>query len=174
MRSVFVATALAASVSLFAAAAKADTSCSPHDNSARILARPAPNKLHRDWRGSNFVGTGWSFIPKSGVSNVTGVYLRGDLRGSRGGVVNRKVYILLREWTCDGRCRMAWWLLRPQRLNRLPITAAFAGANRGPRSGGERGHRGPRAGRPGHHRNRQGTASAGRRHQQLDLADQAR
>jgi hypothetical protein len=102
MRSVLFATALTASASLFAAGAKAVTSCSPRDNAARILASPSPNKVHRDWRGGDFVSKGWSFTPKTAVSNITGVYLRGDLRGSRGGVANRRVYILLREWDCDG------------------------------------------------------------------------
>jgi hypothetical protein len=97
-----ICVALAAISILCVASAAADPYCSPGSNSARILTKPAPNALHPDWRGDNFVGTGWTLIPKKIVSNITGRYAYGDLHGSRGGVVNRNIYVLLSEWDCTG------------------------------------------------------------------------
>jgi uncharacterized protein YecT (DUF1311 family) len=77
--------------------------CSPKANTARILTRAAPNALHPDWRGDNFVGTGWTLTPKRTVTNVTGAYAVGDLHsGHTGAIVNRNVFILLSEWDCSG------------------------------------------------------------------------
>src|SRR5882757_6898413 len=59
-----ICVALAAISILCVASAAADPYCSPGSNSARILTKPAPNALHPDWRGDNFVGTGWTLIPK--------------------------------------------------------------------------------------------------------------
>jgi hypothetical protein len=69
---------------------------------ARFLTKPSPDALHPDWQGDNFVGTGWSLTPKKIISNVTGRYALGDLHGSRGGIVNRNIYVLLSEWDCSG------------------------------------------------------------------------
>jgi hypothetical protein len=74
--------------------------CSPKTPAARILAKPAPNAVHPHWRGDNFVGTDWTFIPRQTVTNTTGSYARGDLHGSRGGVVDRDIFVLLSEWAC--------------------------------------------------------------------------
>jgi hypothetical protein len=74
--------------------------CSPKIHAARILSKPAPNAVHPHWRGDNFVGPGWTFVAKQTVTNTTGIYARGDLHGSRGGVVNRDIFILLSEWEC--------------------------------------------------------------------------
>jgi uncharacterized protein YecT (DUF1311 family) len=77
--------------------------CSPKTNTARILTRAAPNAIHPDWRGDNFVGTGWTLTPKRTVTNLTGTYAIGDLHsGSTGGIVNRNVFVLLSEWDCSG------------------------------------------------------------------------
>jgi uncharacterized protein YecT (DUF1311 family) len=78
------------------------TFCSPKTNTARILTRAAPNAIHPDWTGDNFVGTGWTLTPVRTVTNITGAYAVGDLHsGSTGGIVNRDVYILLSEWDCS-------------------------------------------------------------------------
>jgi hypothetical protein len=74
--------------------------CSPKTPAARILAKPARNAVHPHWRGDNFVGTGWTFTPRQMVTNTTGSYARGDLHGSRGGVVDRDIFVLLSEWEC--------------------------------------------------------------------------
>ena len=78
-------------------------SCTPVDNSARILRSPKPNDLHPDWKGEAYVGLSWSLrVTGSPVRSDTGSYLRGDLVSPRGGVVNKGVYAVAREWTCGG------------------------------------------------------------------------
>jgi hypothetical protein len=88
-------------LALYGSAVCAATLCQPKDNSARILTKPSPNAVHPDWRGDNFIGTGWSFLPRRSINTITGDYAQGSLRGSRGGIVNRGVYILLSEWNCS-------------------------------------------------------------------------
>jgi hypothetical protein len=102
MRIISIGLMVAASLAVYAAPASAAPSCSPSSNSARILTKPSPNALHPDWQGDNFVGTGWSLTPKKIISNVTGRYALGDLHGSRSGVVNRNIYVVLSEWDCAG------------------------------------------------------------------------
>ena len=87
---------------IYASSVRADSFCAPKDNNARILTKPSPNAVHPDWRGDNFVGTGWSFLPRKIVNTMTGQYAQGSLRGPRGAVVNRRVFILLSEWNCSG------------------------------------------------------------------------
>lgn len=86
---------------LWTASVSAETLCSPKANSARILTKPSPNAIHPDFSGDSFVGLGWGFNPEKIVTNVTGRYARGNLRGSHGGVRNAGVYILLSEWSCE-------------------------------------------------------------------------
>jgi hypothetical protein len=85
---------------VMAPAAHAQTYCSPREVGARILDRPRPDAVHKDWTGDNRVGTGWSLLRKQTVRNATGVYLHGDLLTSRGNVGNRNVYVLEAEWEC--------------------------------------------------------------------------
>jgi hypothetical protein len=121
MRIISIGLMAAASLAVYAAPASAAPSCSPSSNSARILTKPSPNALHPDWQGDNFVGTGWSLTPKKIISNVTGRYALGDLHGSRGGVVNRNVYVLLSEWDCAG--------IPGSRSNATPPAACRASRN---------------------------------------------
>jgi hypothetical protein len=84
-------------------ASKADDSaslCSPKTPAARILAKPAPNAAHPHLRGGNVVKTSGTFIPRQKITNTTGIYAKGDLRDSAGGVVDRNVFVLLSEWEC--------------------------------------------------------------------------
>jgi hypothetical protein len=74
--------------------------CWPHDNSARILRSASPNDIHPDWAGNSYIGTAWSFVPDGFAGDGTGLYFRGALFSSRGGLVNSDVYILAREWDC--------------------------------------------------------------------------
>ena len=67
----------------------------------RILTEALPNAIHPDYGGGAFVGMGWTFIPTGRLATHTGEYAKGDLLGSRGGVVNRNVFILISEWTCQ-------------------------------------------------------------------------
>lgn len=75
------------------------TQCSPVDGTARVLRSPNPNDTHPDWRGESRLGTSWTF-ERAGTAPAG--FLRGNLVSPRGGVVNRGVYILPREWECDG------------------------------------------------------------------------
>lgn len=78
-------------------------SCTPRDNTARILMAPSPNALHPNWKGDAYIGTSWSLlvddIVKSQTKNSTGVYLRGDLVSPRGGTT-KNVFVLAKEWNC--------------------------------------------------------------------------
>jgi hypothetical protein len=75
--------------------------CSPLDNTARILASPTPNDIHPDWSGDSHIGTSWSFSPMGRIEDGTGTYLKGNLYSPRGGLVNPLVYIIAREWRCE-------------------------------------------------------------------------
>jgi hypothetical protein len=76
--------------------------CSAKDNTARILKTPNPNDLVQSWSGDSRIGTSWSFRPGRYVQTDIGggVYLQGDLVSPRGGVTDRNVYILFKEWNC--------------------------------------------------------------------------
>lgn len=78
-------------------------SCTPMDNSVRILRSPSPNDLHPDWKGEAYVGQSWSLrVTGSPVRSDSGSYIKGDLVSPRGGVANKGVYIVTREWDCGG------------------------------------------------------------------------
>jgi hypothetical protein len=75
--------------------------CHPLDNTARILASPNPNDVHPNWRGENYIGLGWSVAPGRRIV-VDGIsYISGSLYSSRGGLVEKHIYILQKEWSCD-------------------------------------------------------------------------
>lgn len=78
---------------------RADVSCVPRDNTARILASPSPNDIHPDWRGGNYVGLAWTFIPDS--DDTSQDYLHGDLYTPKGAAVTPDAYIVTKEWDCD-------------------------------------------------------------------------
>lgn len=78
----------------------ANSLCSPKDNNARILSAPSPNAIDPKWSGDSFVGTGWSFYVNDTVKSPTGLFAKGNLHGSRGGIAQRDVYVLLSEWDC--------------------------------------------------------------------------
>lgn len=87
-----------------ASEAVAAMDCSPRDNTARILTRPSPNAIHPDWRGESYVGLSWS-LKTSGhvIHGDPGYFLRGDLYSPRGGLVNRRIYVIAREWDCGAQ-----------------------------------------------------------------------
>jgi hypothetical protein len=79
--------------------------CNPKDNTARVLASPSPNATHPDWSGPDTVGTSLTFVADDGPLDGhkdphSNPYLRGDLLSARGGVLNRGVYVLFKEWDC--------------------------------------------------------------------------
>lgn len=85
---------------LFPQIACAEASCNPKDNTARILTGPSPNAIDPQWTGDSFVGTGWSFEVSKIVHGAAGLFAQGNLYGSRGGLAQKDVYILLSEWQC--------------------------------------------------------------------------
>lgn len=74
--------------------------CHPIDNTARILASLNPNDIHKDWSGESYIGTGWALAPGRAITADGTAYIEGDLYSPRGGLVNRKVYVLRKEWLC--------------------------------------------------------------------------
>jgi hypothetical protein len=90
-----------ASFLMLSGSCNANSLCSPKDNNARILSAPSPNAIDPQWsNGSSFVGTGWSFYINDTVKSPTGLFAKGNLHGSRGGITQRDVYVLLSEWDC--------------------------------------------------------------------------
>lgn len=78
-----------------------DLSCNARDNSARILRSASPADVHPDWSGDSVIGTGQGVRANAWLADTFGnVYLRGDLYSTRGGLLNRDVFILQREWNC--------------------------------------------------------------------------
>lgn len=76
--------------------------CAPKDNMARILKSANPLDLVPNWSGKNYIGTGWTFLPKRYVVTELdgGIFLQGDLVSTRGGTTDRNVFILFSEWNC--------------------------------------------------------------------------
>jgi hypothetical protein len=76
--------------------------CFPKDNTARILKSANPLDYVPNWSKTNAVGTAWWFVPKRYVVTEIegGVYLQGDLTSPRGGVTDRDIFILAKEWDC--------------------------------------------------------------------------
>lgn len=70
--------------------------CVPKDDTARILQSAHPNDLVPLWSKHNYVGTGWTFLPKRYEETELdgGIFLQGDLISTRGAVVSRDVFIL--------------------------------------------------------------------------------
>jgi hypothetical protein len=88
-----------------AAIAKA-SGCAPKDNTARILKSPHPLDLAPNWTGTNYIGTGWTFMPKRYVVDpdlTGGIYLEGNLITTRGATMPDDLYILYAEWDCAGK-----------------------------------------------------------------------
>ncbi len=75
--------------------------CHPHENTARILFKPAPNAIHRDWAGDSYIGTSWGLKPKQMIRAGSFAFVKGDLYSPRGGLTNKEVYVLASEWSCD-------------------------------------------------------------------------
>lgn len=92
---------LALCLATISSAALAGPTCSPSDERARILSSASPGNLHRDWRGPNQVGYGWSLQVERSVRDASGTeYYVGDLYDTRGHLSTRKVFVVEREWDC--------------------------------------------------------------------------
>lgn len=77
--------------------------CSPKDNTARVLKSPHPLDLAPNWTGTNYIGTGWTFMPKRYVVDPPlqgGIYLEGNLITTRGATLPDDLFVLYAEWDC--------------------------------------------------------------------------
>jgi hypothetical protein len=82
------------------AAAMAGPTCSPSDDSARILSAASPTAIHRSWQGKR-VGYGWSLQVERSAHDATGTeYYVGDLYDTNGQLTTRKVFVIESEWDC--------------------------------------------------------------------------
>jgi hypothetical protein len=80
--------------------------CAPKDNTARILKSAHPLDLAPNWTGNNYIGTGWTFMPKHYVvdGDLQGaIYLEGNLITTRGATLPENLFILYAEWDCAGK-----------------------------------------------------------------------
>ncbi|MGO4173426.1 hypothetical protein [Bosea sp. TAF32] len=95
-------TALIACALLLApAAALAGPTCSPSDESARILSAASPSAVHRAWQGGKQVSYGWSLQVERSTRDAAGTeYYVGDLFDANGHLATRKVFVMEREWDC--------------------------------------------------------------------------
>jgi hypothetical protein len=92
---------LALCLATLSGAALAGPTCSPSDERARILASASTGNLHRDWKGGNRVGYGWSLQVDRSVRDASGTeYYVGDLYDTNGHLATRKVFVVEREWDC--------------------------------------------------------------------------
>jgi hypothetical protein len=88
-----------------AAIAKAG-GCAPKDNTARILKTAHPLDLAPNWTGTNYIGTGWTFMPKRYVVDPAltgGIYLEGNLITTRGATMPDDLFVLYAEWDCAAK-----------------------------------------------------------------------
>ena len=77
--------------------------CAPKDNMARVLKSPHPLDLAPNWTGKNYIGTGWTFMPKRYVVDPDlqgAIYLEGNLITTRGATLPDDLFILYAEWDC--------------------------------------------------------------------------
>jgi hypothetical protein len=76
--------------------------CSPKDNMARVLKSANPLDNAANWTGKNYIGTGWTFMPKRYVVTELsgGIFLEGNLITTRGATMPDDLFILYAEWDC--------------------------------------------------------------------------
>lgn len=86
--------------------------CSPLAVTARVLRSPSPNDTAEGWRGADYVGLGWTFVPLKTLRSDTGLYRKGKLlppyRPSAGQAYDaylkakgQTVWVLASEWDCQ-------------------------------------------------------------------------
>jgi hypothetical protein len=73
--------------------------CSPKDNMARVLKSANPLDSAPDWTGEDYIGTGWTFMPKRYVVTALngGIFLEGNLITTRGATMPDDLFILYAE-----------------------------------------------------------------------------
>jgi hypothetical protein len=85
-----------ASVALSSLPARAERSCAPKTNAAKILRSKNVNDADPSWAPPAFIGTSWSLIE----TRQEGGFLSGVLVNPRGGVLPGRVFVIANEWDC--------------------------------------------------------------------------
>jgi hypothetical protein len=92
---------IAGCLAVLSTQAHAGPTCSPSDDSARILSAASRSAVHRDWRGGKHVGYGWSLQVDKSTRDATGTsYYVGDLYAADGSLSQRNVFVIENEWDC--------------------------------------------------------------------------
>jgi hypothetical protein len=85
-----------ACVALSSLPARAEQSCAPKTNAAKILRTKNVNDVDPNWAPPAFIGTSWSLIE----TRQEGEFLSGVLVNPRGGALPGRVYVIANEWDC--------------------------------------------------------------------------
>ena len=85
-----------ACVALSSLPARAEQSCAPKTNAAKILRTKNVNDVDPNWAPPAFIGTSWSLIE----TRQEGEFLSGVLVNPRGGVLPGRVFVIANEWDC--------------------------------------------------------------------------
>ena len=83
-----------ACVALSSLPARAEQSCAPKTNAAKILRTKNVNDVDPNWAPPAFIGTSWSLIE----TRQEGEFLTGVLVNPRGGVLPGRVFVIANEW----------------------------------------------------------------------------
>ena len=84
------------SVALSSLPARAEQSCAPKTNAAKILRTKNVNDVDPNWAPPAFIGTSWSLIE----TRHEGGFLSVVLVNPRGGVLPGRVFVIANEWDC--------------------------------------------------------------------------
>lgn len=85
-----------ASLALSSLAVRAQQSCAPKTNAAKILRSKNMNDVDPSWAPPAFIGISWSLIK----TRQEGAFLSGVLVNPRGGVLPGRVFVIASEWDC--------------------------------------------------------------------------
>ena len=85
-----------ASVALSSLPARAEQSCAPKTNAAKILRTKNVNDVDPNWTPPAFIGTSWSLIE----TRREGEFLSGVLVNPRGDALPGRVFVIGSEWDC--------------------------------------------------------------------------
>jgi hypothetical protein len=85
-----------ASVALSSFPARAEQSCAPKTNAAKILRTKNVNDVDPNWAPPAFIGTSWSLIE----TRQEGEFLSGVLVNPRGRALPGRVFVIANEWDC--------------------------------------------------------------------------
>jgi hypothetical protein len=85
-----------ASVASPSLSARAEPSCAPKTNAAKILRSTNVTDVDPNWAQPAFIGTSWSLIE----TRREGEFLSGVLVNPRGGALPGRVFVIANEWDC--------------------------------------------------------------------------